>query len=132
MFADERAFKQIILNLLSNAIKFSEEGRDITVRAACERQALLLSVEDRGIGMTPEEAKRALQPFAQASATTTRTYGGTGLGLPIVKGLVEAHRGSLAVESTPGKGTVVRVVLPCLADPNCETPTPLIVGDISP
>ncbi|HEX5232443.1 MAG TPA: ATP-binding protein [Bradyrhizobium sp.] len=132
VFADERAFKQIILNLLSNAIKFSEEGRDITVRAACERQALLLSVEDRGIGMTPEETKRALQPFAQASATTTRTYGGTGLGLPIVKGLVEAHRGSLTVESTSGKGTVVRVVLPCLADPNCETPTPLIVGDISP
>ena len=72
----------------------------------------MLEVEDRGIGMTEQEITRALQPFGQATSATTRTHGGTGLGLPIAKGLVEAHGGTLVIESTPGRGTMVRIAVP--------------------
>jgi signal transduction histidine kinase len=72
----------------------------------------VIEVTDHGIGMSPDEAVRALQPFNQASSVTARTYGGTGLGLPIAKGLVEAHRGTLTIDSSPGNGTSVRLILP--------------------
>ena len=65
-----------------------------------------------GIGMNEEELERALQPFGQAKPSTTRNYGGTGLGLPITKGLIEAHGGKLEIRSRAGYGTVVRVLLP--------------------
>jgi signal transduction histidine kinase len=113
LFADERAIKQIMLNLLSNAVKFSHEGGRIDVRAELDPAgALIIEVADRGIGMSTQEIERALQPFGQAKSATTRTHGGTGLGLPIAKGLAEAHAGQLEVVSRPGQGTVVRVVLP--------------------
>jgi signal transduction histidine kinase len=62
--------------------------------------------------MSPADLERALQPFGQAQAATTRAHGGTGLGLPITKGLVEAHGGSLDISTNPGHGTRIRVVLP--------------------
>ena len=111
--ADERAIKQIFLNLLGNAIKFSREGGTIHLRVAREGSGTaIVEVEDHGIGMTAEEQKRALEPFGQAQATTTRIYGGTGLGLPITKGLIEAHGGRLTIASRPGQGTTVRLALP--------------------
>ena len=110
---DERAMKQVFLNLLANAIKFSHEGGTIRLRVAREgRASAVIEIEDQGIGMTPEEQQRALEPFGQAQAATTRHYGGTGLGLPITKGLIEAHGGQLTLESRPGAGTTVRLVLP--------------------
>jgi signal transduction histidine kinase len=113
IWADERAMKQIFLNLLSNAIKFSQNGGSVIVRVLAEGPNLaVLEFEDYGIGMTEEEQERALQPFGQAKPATTRNYGGTGLGLPITKGLVEAHGGKLIVQSRAGHGTTVRVVLP--------------------
>jgi len=113
IWADERAMKQIILNLLSNAIKFSREAEKIDVRVEVDPGgAAVIEVEDHGIGMDPEEQQRALQPFGQAKPVTTRQYGGTGLGLPITKGLVEAHGGTLTISSRVGEGTTVRVVLP--------------------
>ena len=72
----------------------------------------VVEFEDHGIGMNEEEQERALQPFGQAKPSTTRNYGGTGLGLPITKGLIEAHGGKLAINSRAGHGTIVRVVLP--------------------
>jgi PAS domain S-box-containing protein len=111
--ADERAIKQVFLNLLSNAIKFSHEGGAVHLRVARdEAGAALVEVEDHGIGMTAEEQRRALEPFGQAQTTTARNYGGTGLGLPIAKGLVEAHGGRLTIASRPGQGTIVRLMLP--------------------
>jgi signal transduction histidine kinase len=111
--ADERALKQILLNLLSNAIKFSHDGGRVEIRAApLPDGGLGLEIEDRGIGMVEDEILRALQPFGQAKPATTRSHGGTGLGLPIAKGLAEAHGGSLAVISSPGRGTLVRIALP--------------------
>jgi signal transduction histidine kinase len=113
IWADERAMKQVFLNLLSNAIKFSEDRNTVTIRVAVEhRSSAVLEVEDHGIGMDEEEQRRALQPFGQATSSTTRNYGGTGLGLPITKGLIEAHGGALTINSRPGLGTIVRIVLP--------------------
>ena len=113
IWADERAIKQILLNLLSNAVKFSHEGGRVDIRASLDAAGgLVLDIEDYGIGMSAEEMARAVQPFGQASPTTTRTHGGTGLGLPIAKGLAEAHGGSLTIASTPERGTRVRVTLP--------------------
>jgi signal transduction histidine kinase len=112
-WADQRAMKQIFLNLLSNAIKFSNEGGRVHIRLACDRPDLaVVEFEDFGIGMNEEEQERALQPFGQAKPSTTRNYGGTGLGLPITKGLIEAHGGRLEIRSRPGQGTIVRVILP--------------------
>ena len=113
IWADERSMKQIFLNLLSNAIKFSNEGGRIYVRIVADRSDVaVLEIEDHGIGMSPEDQERALQPFGQAKPATTRNYGGTGLGLPITKGLVEAHGGTLTIDSRAGCGTLVRIVLP--------------------
>ena len=113
LIGDERALKQVLLNLLSNAIKFSHEGGQVEIRAGEDPDgAVTIEVIDYGIGMSPDEAARALQPFNQASSVTARTYGGTGLGLPIAKGLVEAHRGTLTIDSSPGSGTSVRLILP--------------------
>ncbi len=113
IWADERSMKQIFLNLLSNAIKFSREGGTVQVRVMADGpDVALFEIEDHGIGMNEEEQERALQPFGQAQPATTRTYGGTGLGLPITKGLVEAHGGTLTISSRAGHGTTVRVVLP--------------------
>lgn len=113
IWADERAMKQILLNILSNAIKFSKEGGKVYVRVIADEPTLaVVEFEDHGIGMDEQEQERALQPFGQAKPATTRNYGGTGLGLPITKGLVEAHGGKLTITSRPGCGTIVRVILP--------------------
>jgi signal transduction histidine kinase len=113
IWADERSMKQIFLNLLSNAIKFSKEGGTVYVRVIADGpDVAVFEIEDHGIGMNKEEQERALQPFGQAQPATTRTYGGTGLGLPITKGLVEAHGGTLTISSRAGVGTTVRVALP--------------------
>ncbi|HEX3864453.1 MAG TPA: PAS-domain containing protein [Stellaceae bacterium] len=113
ILADQRAITQVMLNLLSNAVKFSNPGGQVEIRAALDESGnFTLEVEDYGVGMNEEEVERALQPFGQASPATTKSHGGTGLGLPIAKGLAEAHNGSLVVESLPGRGTLVRVVLP--------------------
>ena len=110
---DERALKQCLLNVLSNAIKFSPKGGTVTVESLVEPDGgCLLVVEDQGIGMTEEELERALQPFGQAQASTSRAYGGTGLGLPITQGLVEAHGGALSIVTAPDKGTRVSMRLP--------------------
>jgi signal transduction histidine kinase len=113
IFADERAMKQCLLNLLSNAVKFSNVGGQVTIEARIDDEnRTVLTVTDHGIGMTEEEQERALQPFGQAHSSTTRTFGGTGLGLPITQGLVEAHGGTLVINSRPGEGTSVTVTLP--------------------
>ena len=113
IWADERAMKQIFLNLLSNAIKFSRDGGEVCIRVlSAEPDLAVVEFEDHGIGMNEEELERALQPFGQAKPSTTRNYGGTGLGLPITKGLIEAHGGKLAIESRAGQGTIARISLP--------------------
>jgi signal transduction histidine kinase len=113
IFADERAMKQCLLNLLSNAVKFSKVGGRVTVEAHVDAEhRTVIAITDDGIGMSADEQERALQPFGQAHSSTTRTYGGTGLGLPITQGLVEAHGGAMTIVSNPGVGTSVTMTLP--------------------
>jgi signal transduction histidine kinase len=113
IIADERAMKQCLLNLLSNAIKFSRIGATVAIEASIDAEnRSVLTITDQGIGMSDEELERALQPFGQAHTSTTRTYGGTGLGLPITQGLVKAHGGVMSIVTSPGQGTRVSIVLP--------------------
>lgn len=111
--ADERAIKQITINLLSNAVKFSRPGGIAVV--FCELRpdnSVAFGVKDTGIGMTPEMQQKAVEPFAQASDAYTVEGRGTGLGLPIVKALIEAHQGHLKIESTPGVGSKIWIEFP--------------------
>jgi len=106
---DPLRLEQVLLNFTSNAIKFSENGR-IFIRARAEetRDASILvrfEVQDRGIGMTAEQVGKLFQSFHQADASTTRRYGGTGLGLVISKQLAELMGGAVGVESAPGVGS---------------------------
>jgi two-component system, cell cycle sensor histidine kinase PleC len=110
--ADERSINQMLLNLLSNAVKFSAPEAPVRVacRYAAETDELWLGVVDRGIGMTPEEALAAVEPFHQIDNRLARKYEGTGLGLSIVKGLLERQDGRLVLESAPGEGTTASLV----------------------
>ncbi|MGO4526034.1 ATP-binding protein [Microvirga sp. 2MCAF35] len=109
--ADERSMRQIVLNLVSNAIKFTDAGGQVIVSTAMTDQGeVAFRVRDTGIGMTPEEVEAALEPFRQLA--TSRRRGGTGLGLPLTKALVEANRGALQIASQPSEGTLVEVIFP--------------------
>ena len=113
LYADERAVKQILLNLLSNAVKFTPEGGRVTVRTELHADgALVVLVEDTGIGIAQENIPRALAPFSQVDSSLSRRYEGTGLGLPLVKSLVELHGGRLELTSEVGRGTTAAVVFP--------------------
>jgi len=114
ILGDERACRQILINLLSNAIKFSHEGGAVTFGMRRQGGHLLLSVTDKGIGMSREVMRRIGEPFFQAQQTHARQYEGTGLGMSIAKGLLELHEGRLEVASVPGEGTSVVVFLPLL------------------
>jgi signal transduction histidine kinase len=106
--ADARALRQILTNLLSNAVKFTKSGGSVTIFARRSGDGgLSLGVRDTGIGMTKTGIVKALQPFGQVTSRTTIEGRGTGLGLPIVKALVEAHGGIFRIESTPHLGTSV-------------------------
>ena len=111
--ADELRMKQILLNLLSNAVKFTPEGGKVVVAVeAAEGRGVTIEVRDTGIGMSAEQIPRALVPFVQIDSKLARRYDGTGLGLPLTKSLVELHGGTLAIDSTPGEGTVVTLRFP--------------------
>ncbi len=100
---------QVLTNLVNNSVKFTEKGEVHVKVAVVERRAdrvkLECSVRDTGIGMTPEQSARMFQPFSQADGSTTRKYGGTGLGLTICKRLVEMMEGSIRVDSQAGAGS---------------------------
>lgn len=110
--ADYRAMKQVLLNLLSNAIKFTPRGGQVSVRAGVEAGWAFLSVSDNGIGISAEDLPRLAQPFEQVETKHARATQGTGLGLALTKSLIEMHQGRLELNSTPGVGTTVTVILP--------------------
>lgn len=108
---DRLKIEQVLENLLSNAIKYSPHGGDIGITGRIEPGGFHLVVSDRGIGMTPEQAARVFDKFYRANSSTT-AVSGTGLGLTIVKHIVDAHGGRVWVESTPGGGSTFHVLLP--------------------
>ncbi len=110
--ADSRACRQILTNLLSNAIKFSHEGGKVKVTAKVVAGAIEMKVCDNGIGIDPDNLKAIGQPFFQVENKITRNFEGTGLGLFLVKGLIELHNGQFKIESEQEQGTTVTVSLP--------------------
>lgn len=110
--ADRRAVQQILINLVGNAIKFTEAGGVISVDAAIISDQLVLTVSDTGIGIPEEKLALIGKPFVQIQNGLARHFEGTGLGLSLVKGLVDLHGGMFAIESREGEGTVVTVQLP--------------------
>jgi len=109
--ADRNRLRQIIINLVGNAIKFSDKGT-ITVDVQSSFEGVTITVSDEGPGIDEADRERIWNPFVQAESSDSRHYGGTGLGLPITKYLVELHGGFIHVESQKGKGTSFIVTLP--------------------
>jgi two-component system cell cycle sensor histidine kinase PleC len=113
LLLDARRIKQILINLLSNANKFTPEGGRITLAVRANKDGgATIAVVDTGVGMTVDEIAIALTPFGQVQSHLSRTQEGTGLGLPIARGLARQHGGDLYVESEPGEGTSVVLTLP--------------------
>ncbi|HZY04875.1 MAG TPA: HAMP domain-containing sensor histidine kinase [Anaeromyxobacteraceae bacterium] len=115
--ADAALLRRALDNLLDNAAKYSEPSEPVALSAREEDGALLVEVRDRGIGIDPQDLSRLFIPFFRTDRSRARGSGGVGLGLALAKRIVEAHGGSIAVESAPGKGTAVRVRVPAASRP---------------
>jgi len=114
VYADNTRLRQVMINLVNNAIKFTDKGK-IAIRAAKkDSTTVLITVKDTGLGIPEEKLEDIFQEFTQVDTTTTRKVGGTGLGLPISRRLIEMHGGRLWAESTgvPGEGSTFFVELP--------------------
>ncbi|MGS1107534.1 ATP-binding protein [Achromobacter anxifer] len=129
---DPTRMRQVLMNLVGNAVKFTEAGEvEITAtpgRGLAGGTGVQLRVRDTGIGMTPEQAARVFTLYAQTDGSISRRYGGTGLGLPISKKLVEMMDGMLSVASSVGRGSVFSVALPLQACPQTADAAPLPAG----
>jgi len=113
IFADERRVTQVMLNLLSNAIKFTPEGGEVSVHCHLnDYGALVISVADTGAGMDDKEIEKALSRFGQVDSGLDRKHEGTGLGLPLTKGLMKLHGGALEIKSEKGHGTLITITFP--------------------
>ncbi len=107
---DDLRIRQSLINVVANAIKFSPGGT-VEIAVSCD-DVFVIRVRDNGIGMTQDEITRALEPFEQIDNGLNRKFEGTGLGLPLAKGLIKLHGGELDVQSWPSKGTLVTISLP--------------------
>ena len=125
--------RQVLFNLLSNAAKFTEGG-NITLTASREtiddRDWLVFAVSDTGIGMDSEQLSRVFEEFSQADRTTTRDYGGTGLGLTISRKLCQLMQGDISVKSAPGEGSTFTVRLPAQLREESREEEPELTGSI--
>ncbi len=109
---DEERLRQVLANLLNNALKYSQDGGTIRVSGRVQPEQVVISVEDEGIGLAPEEQERVFQPFTRVDNALSRKTQGVGLGLYLVRAIVEAHGGRVWVESAPGQGAAFLVSLP--------------------
>lgn len=112
IYADPERTKQILVNLLSNAVKFTDDDGKITIDAKDEGEFVSISIKDTGIGISRENFKAVFEPFKQIDPEKSKKYGGTGIGLSIVKSLVEASGGKISLESEPGKGSTFKFTIP--------------------
>ena len=140
---DERRIRQVLINLLSNAIKFTPEGGNVTLTvrvtpapldqtdqvdqsmpdpSSPDQKYLSFSVTDTGIGIAPHNLHKLFQTFVQIDSSLDRHYEGTGLGLALVKQIVELHNGQVSVESVLGQGSCFTVTLPWIQveEPGCS------------
>jgi CheY-like chemotaxis protein len=128
--------RQILYNLISNALKFTQEGAvrvDIDGEPSDAGKGLLITISDTGIGIAPEVLPKLFQKFVQADSSTTRRFGGTGLGLTICREIAQLMGGTITVESQLGEGTVFRVRLPLpWLGPANAIPSPPAPSDADP
>jgi CheY-like chemotaxis protein len=117
--ADERRLRQVLINLLSNAVKFTPAGGRIELIVEYDRadQTLLFHVKDSGIGIAPEQIAHLFQPFMQIDSSLSRQYSGSGLGLVLVKRIMNLHQGLVTVTSQEHEGSCFTIGLPCAIAP---------------
>ena len=111
VLADPQRLRQVLLNLAGNAVKFTEAG-GVAIEARPAGNGVEIAVSDTGIGIPPDALPHVFDEFRQADSSTTRRYGGSGLGLSIARRLVDLHGGTIHVESAPGAGSTFVVELP--------------------
>ena len=109
---DEDLLRRMVINLLDNAIKYTPDGGSVSVKLWREDGRINLRVTDNGIGIPAEAAARVFERFYRVDKARSRAEGGSGLGLPIVKWIAEAHQGSVSLESAPERGSSFTVSLP--------------------
>lgn len=125
IYSDPQRLRQILLNLLGNAVKFTASGEvRLRVTANAVEKTISFAVEDTGLGIAPGKIPGLFAPFVQADSSTTRRFGGSGLGLSIVRRFVDAMKGSIEVESELGRGSVFRVILPFDGVPGTNVAAP--------
>jgi PAS domain S-box-containing protein len=112
MIGQERHWYKVVDNLLSNAIKFTPDEGSVKVQLFQQDEQIILQVSDTGIGIPPDKQMRVFDRFYQADGSARRRYGGTGLGLALVKEIVQAHEGQVTLESEPGRGSTITVSIP--------------------
>jgi signal transduction histidine kinase len=112
VYADEGRIEQVLANLLSNALKYSPEGGEVVISGEVVKNRLQVSVSDEGIGMSVDQQERVFERFYRVDNALSRETQGAGLGLYIVRSIVEAHGGTIWLESEPGQGTTFTFTLP--------------------
>jgi signal transduction histidine kinase len=110
--ADPVLLRRAIDNLLENASKYSDDSQPIALRARSTGSEVVVEVQDRGIGIDPADLGKLFTPFFRTDRSRARGTGGIGLGLALAKRIVEAHRGSIGVHSSPGEGSTFRFSVP--------------------
>ena len=110
--ADPKRIEEVFINLITNAINYSPEGGIVTVSAHCLSDFMEIRISDTGVGIPESEIPKIFDKFYRVKDPKTRKVMGTGLGLSIVKGIIEAHNGTIEVDSVPGEGTTFRILLP--------------------
>ena len=114
--ADSARIGQLLDNLISNAIKFTPDGGRVDVSVDSSEDVAVIEVRDNGFGIGPKDQEQLFERFFRTQSATEKAIAGTGLGLSIVKAIVDAHGGTISVESAEGVGTTFRVELPLVPD----------------
>jgi signal transduction histidine kinase len=109
---DETKLKQVLLNMISNSSKFTKEGKVSLIISEEAKNRIKFEISDTGIGMTENQLENVFEEFTQAETSTSKDYGGTGLGLPICKKLTELMGGKIEVQSKIGEGTTFSITVP--------------------
>jgi signal transduction histidine kinase len=114
--ADPKGIGEVFTNLITNAINYSPEGGKVVVAAQGLNEYMEIKVKDTGVGILADELPKIFDKFYRVKHPKTRQVLGTGLGLSIVKGIIQAHNGTIHIESVPDKGTTFRILLPIIPD----------------